>query len=616
MRLSTELPRRLSRERSQPSVPHSFERSSRPHSFEFFTSSKDIERQFETGFAESAGLATLAGIPAADNSCRIYKVTIMLLLSVMILLVSLHVQLDECRPKASRGLGILLVTAMWWFSEVVPLSISSLFPIILFPVMGVVPAGILSGKFFFSTSFLLMAGEFVGLAVERWGLHSYFAYKVIASTGDRMEFVIGAFMLAVWLLSMWMSNTTAMLCMLPVTQAFLDALPAGNDDFKAAFLLAIGYSATIGGLATPVGTPANCIFIEFFDLFWESTGQPEFTFTDFFVVALPMSTLMIVVAWLCFCISYIWLRKEKVTSNPQLFQELRAELGPMTYEQWVVLIDAVLLIVLWITGSPINASFMHFPGWKELVAPDMNSGSIGVMLSIPLFFIPCGAVLPPSLQKWLGKHGVQYYDHRARTADDRLADEPPPQRILDWQWVKDGFRWEILFVFGGCAMIAHGTTESGLAAYLAEVDPIVNAPEFSYVLVATVVVSFCTEVVNNMSTLAIFGVIIAADAVQKGYDPVRLLLCVCFSSSYAFMLPLAGGPNMVVYSTGKVDSRFMLRKGLFSKVVAIIISSLYITFVSPHLMEDYHHLPPPLPILREHGYNCSNSTDPLISMFV
>jgi len=503
---------------------------------------------------------------------------VILPLSLLILVVFCSVELDQSRPQASEGAAVLLVTALWWFTEVLPLTITSLLPLVLYPLLGIAKLKILSAKFFKSTTFLFVAGFFIGLAVERWNLHSRVVCSIVRRAGSRIELVVGGFMLSVWMLSMWISNTATILCMMPMAQGFLSSLPPGHERFQSCFLLAVGYAATIGGIATPVGTPTNGIFMNQFADFWPE--QHGFSFATFVACALPLSVMLLVVVWLGFCSVFIWSAKERIPVDVEVFEEARRALGKFTWEQMVVSLDLVVLIVLWFTASKIDS----FPGWKSVVFEDMDSGAIGLMMTLPLFFVPCGSSLPSWMQRFLG--------------EDRCRSEAPgklvPRNILDWDAIKDGFRWEILFVFGGGAVIADGTVRSGLASWVAEQLAGLAVGDYLFLMLVTLVICFITEVVSNMATMAIFGSIIAATASIKGYDPVTYLLAVCFASSFAFMLPMAGGPNMVVYSTGKIPVSTMAKFGLTLNLAAIFLGGSYVALVMPAMLGPYANLGPPL----------------------
>lgn len=503
------------------------------------------------------------------------KLCCVLAMAILLLALLPMAELDPRFPDASKGLAVLMVTALFWISEVMPLSISSLLPMGLYPLLGVVKASALARKFFSGTSFLFIAGFLLGLAIERWNLHTRFVRIALSQIGNRIQFYLAAFMLTTWLLSMWISNTATMLCIMPVMKAFLSSLEGGHPSFHSTMLLAVGYSATVGGLSTPVGTPTNGIFMAMFQEFWPD--EEEFSFARFCLVALPLSVLLLLCVYVLTCIVYAC-SGARIVVNREAFLGTQ-QLGKITFEEMVVSFNMLCLVILWFTASRID----RFPGWKKWVSTDLDSGSIGLLLTLPFFLIPCGRWLPSALRRALGEDRCQ-----------SVCEGPSPNYILDWESVKRDFSWEILFVFGGGALVAHGTVESGLAQVIAKALENLGLNIFIFNLVVVTVICFVTEVVSNMSTLNIFGPIMATAAQHMGSSPVQLLLGVSFASSFAFMLPMAGGPNMVVYSTGRVSVRQMAKFGFCLNLVAIVVGTLYITFAMPVLLGDwYEDLPMP-----------------------
>lgn len=508
------------------------------------------------------------------------KVIIVLATATLILILFPFLELDPRYPDASKGLSVLLVTALFWVTEVMPLSVSSLLPMALYPLFGIVKASSLAGHFFSGVSFLFIAGFFLGLAIERWNLHTRFVHVMLSKVGGRVELYMAAFMLCTWLLSMLISNTAAMLCILPMVKSFQESIDDRHSRFQSGMLLAIGYSATIGGLATPVGTPTNGIFMMLFQDFWPE--QQEFSFATFCVIALPLSAALLLAAYLIACATFVWTSSEKVVIDAAAFLQ-RQRMGKVSFEEMVVLVDLCCLMLLWFTASRID----QFPGWKHwLGLTQLNSGSIGLLLTLPLFVLPCGRWLPSWLRCCLG--------------EDRclsICKGQRPSYILDWESVKQDFSWEILFVFGGGSLIAHGTVASGLADLIAQSLQTLGLSDFLFIVLVLTVVAFVTEIVSNMSTLNIFGAIIVTAAHHMGYNQVQLLLAVSFAASFAFMLPMAGGPNMVVYSSGRVPIGQMVSFGLCLNVTAILLGSVYICFVLPVLLQftgtSYADLPQP-----------------------
>jgi sodium-dependent dicarboxylate transporter 2/3/5 len=504
------------------------------------------------------------------------KKAFVLLASAGILIICTSINLDPSRPNATKGGAVLAIVALWWITEVVPLTVTSFLPLVLYPLLGIVSAKTLAHEFFNGTTFLFVGGFFLGLALERWNVHQRVAYTIVARLGCRTELLLAGFMVSVWLLSMWISNTAAILCMLPVAQAFLDSLPQETAPFQKSFLLAMGYSATIGGMVTPVGTPTNGIFLGLFTQFWPE--EDSFSFAHFVAAAFPLSAMLLFVVWLWMCITCVWRNSSvNIVVDRTFFKSQRASLGKLQYEEFVLMIGFSVLILLWFTASAIG----DFPGWKQSVAPGLDNGSLGLALTLPYFFIPCGRRLPTSLRRLLG-------EDRCKSA---AVVDGCPECILDWELIKNKFQWEILFVFGSGFLLARGTLDSELADLVANALSQASMSQLSFIMIVTCVTAFVTEFVSNMATTNIFGAIVVATAEKKNFDPVAVLMAVTLASSFAFMLPTAGGPNMCVYSTGRLSIRFMAKHGIALNILAILLGGLYMGLAMPWILGDNSSLP-------------------------
>jgi len=256
----------------------------------------------------------------------------------------------------------------------------------------------------------------------------------------------------------------------------------------------------------------------------------------------------------------------------EMFRKMLDDLGPMSYEEMAVATNLAILIVMWFSAT----------SWKAWLLPEpsfVNNGCIGLILTLPLFLIPSAQRLPMSVRRL-------FDESRLKSECSR----PTPKRILDWDPVKNNFTWEILFIFGGGSLVAHGSEVSGLAEYIAHHLASLDVGEFTLVVFIVVIVCFITEVVSNMATLNIFGPLIVQAAIVKCYDPVKLLLSTCFACSMAFMLPMAGGPNMIVYSTGRVSMGQMAKAGISLNIIGICAVVLYCHFVMPSIAGDWSRL--------------------------
>tara|TARA_B110001469_G_C9619643_1_gene308712 strand:- start:54 stop:1757 length:1704 start_codon:yes stop_codon:yes gene_type:complete len=508
-----------------------------------------------------------------SSSDLLVKIAIFTILSAVLIGISTTFELSHKHPKATEALAVMIVTVVWFMAEIVPISIVSLMPLPLYALLDISSAAELTGVFFSSSSVILIVGQFLSLAVVRWGLHQRLCIMVAAGMGQRIETLVLGFMISAWFLSFWISNTATTLSLLPAAQAFLETVPReGHGNFHAAFLLAIAFSATAGGIATPVGTPPNAIFMQQMRDFWPE--EEGVSFLMFMAAAFPLSLLLLGLIWLGFCVGFVWWKDTpRVEVDRQLFIKRRASLPKFSYEEQVVLLVALVLITLWFTASPINS----FPGWTAHTAPRMDIGSIGIMCTLPLFIIPCGCALPQALQRVLGTSRCT-----SSTASEREAELP--RFVLDWGAVRQKFNFDLLLCLGGANMIGQGTIESGLASVIAEQLARIQGPYLGYVAVILFVTSLTTEFVSNAATMGILGPVVAASASNSGRNAVNALLGSTFACSFSFALPTASGPNIVVYGTGQVKLLFLMRIGLAVELGALMIGTLWVSFAVPIIL--------------------------------
>lgn len=508
-----------------------------------------------------------------SSSDMLVKIAIFTILSAVLIGISTTFELSHKHPKATEALAVMIVTVVWFMAEIIPISIVSLMPLPLYAVLDISSAAELTGVFFSSSSVILIVGQFLSLAVVRWGLHQRLCIMVAAAMGQRIETLVLGFMVSAWFLSFWISNTATTLSLLPAAQAFLETIPReGHGNFHAAFLLAIAFSATAGGIATPVGTPPNAIFMQQMRDFWPE--EEGVSFLMFMAAAFPLSVLLLGLIWLGFCVGFVWWKDTpRVEVDRQLFIKRKASLPKFSYEEQVVLLVALVLITLWFTASPINS----FPGWTAHTAPRMDIGSIGIMCTLPLFIIPCGCALPQGLRRVLGTSRCT-----SSTASEREAE--PPRFVLDWGAVRQKFNFDLLLCLGGANMIGQGTIESGLASVIAEQLARIQGPYLGYMAVILFVTSLTTEFVSNAATMGILGPVVAASASNSGRNAVNALLGSTFACSFSFALPTASGPNIVVYGTGQVKLLFLMRIGLAVELGALMIGTLWVSYAVPVIL--------------------------------
>lgn len=415
--------------------------------------------------------------------------------------------------------GVTALCAVWWVTEPIPIPVTSLLPLAIFPLVGVLtPAKV--GEAYGSPLVLLMLGGFIlSMAMERSGAHRRIALCMVALFGgSSSRRLVFGFMAASALLSMWISNLATTLMMLPIAMAIVDQ--SENRRLHAALLLGIAYAASIGGIATPIGTPPNLIYIEVYS---RITGS-EPTFVNWMSWTLPVVALMLPFAAL-------WLtRGIGSQSNIQL-----PEVGRWRTEEVRTLAVFALTALLWVTRKE------PFGGWSAwFYLPDANDASVALLAVVAMFLVPNGK----------------------------------GEKLLDWE-AAVRIPWGILILYGGGIAIAEAFVTSGVSDVLGEkLSSIAALPPVLLVAVVCLAVTFLTEITSNTATTTLLMPILAATAVTAGIEPRLIMLPAALSASFAFMLPVATPPNAVVFGTGRVAMRTMVSEGLVLNLAGVAIVTL------------------------------------------
>jgi sodium-dependent dicarboxylate transporter 2/3/5 len=380
-----------------------------------------------------------------------------------------------------------------------------------------------------------VAGFLIGLAMERWDLHLRICYKICGLLGHRIDTLMAGFMITTFFLSMWVENTAVTLTMIPVLSAFLDTISDEHRGVKIAFLCIICWSSTVGGFATPVGTPNNGIVLIYFQN-WYPTEEP-LTFADMFAFVFPLAIIMQLAMWIFLSAKFVWFAKKQVPLDREFFNRKYAELGPWTYEQIWVWIILCLLILAWMLADPIG----QYPGWADSVSEEIDLTVIGLIFTLPLFFIPC-------------------------SEETRAAGKG--QYLIDWKEVKGKFAWEIFWLVGGGFMLGQGANVSGFATVLAESLGQVDGSVMGFMCALILMIMFFTEFLSGMAMCTLMAPVMVALADVKGFNSPSFLIMTGLISTFSFSLPMGAGPNMVVYITGKITMMEMCKEGLWMNLIA------------------------------------------------
>ena len=455
--------------------------------------------------------------------------------------------LEGLSDQANAVLASTLWVAVWWITEAIPIAAASLLPIILFPLSGALPLEDTSSSFGHKYIFLYLGGFILALSIEKWNLHKRIALNIIKLIGTDVRKIILGFMIATAFLSMWISNTATAVMMLPIGIAIVkqmkDLKSTPEDEnliFGKALMLSIAYSASIGGLATLIGTPPNLVFA---GIVKELYGI-EISFLDWIKFGLPISILLLYISWVYLTrVGFKFQQTEFKEGQAEIKRQL-ALLGKISYEEKIVLFVFVITGFAWISRS----------FFLNLFLPDLDDSIIALVAGVSLFLF--------------------------NSRSPRIA-----KKIMAWE---DAVRlpWGILLLFGGGLAIASGFEASGLATWIAE--KMVQLNGFSIFIILFIViaaVNFLTEITSNLATIAMLLPILAPTAVVLDVHPYLLMVGATLAASCAFMLPVATPPNAVVFGSNYLKIPDMVRVGILMNVISIIMVFIAVYFILPSLWD-------------------------------
>jgi len=476
-----------------------------------------------------------------------------LILGPILFIVLLIFNVDPTHPVAGYTLAVAALMAVWWITQAIPISVTSLLPVGLFPLLGIMNGKAVSSTYFNHVIFLFIGGFLVALAMEKWNLHKRIALRLMVLMGNKPGHILFGFMLATAFLSMWMSNTATSMMMIPIVLSVIHGLHLKSkkqQKFKLALLLGIAYSASIGGIATLVGTPPNLSFTRIFAIIFPNA--PEINFVHWLIFALPLTILL-------FIIIFFWLRylyhpgNDWKEESREIFSSELKKLGKSSFEEKVVLIIFSSMAILWVTHSGFSFGKFSVPGWRSLFPnPEyINDGTIAILLSSFLFIIP--------------------------------AKKRQGERILMAETISK-LPWRIVLLFGGGFALASGFSESGLSIWFGEqLSWTSNYHPLIVVLSITFLMSLLTELTSNTATTEMILPILAGLAVSIQINPLLFMLPATLAASLAFMLPVATPPNAIIFGTQMIEIKDMIRTGFLINLVAVIVVSLWVYFFGDYI---------------------------------
>lgn len=456
---------------------------------------------------------------------------------------------DIEHPEIGYTLAIAAWMAIWWITEAVPLAITSLLPVVLFPLLGIMDGQTVSAAYFNHVIFLFIGGFLIALAMQRWNLHRRIALNILSITGTGKSRLLLGFMLATALLSMWMSNTATAMMVVPILISVLTEIepePEKKKSFSTGVLLGVAYSASIGGVMTLVGTPPNLSFLRIYQVMFPHA--PAITFLQWMLFAVPAGILLLLAAFALLYFRYARGSKTKAVKNFPI-KQMRSELGVMGREERIVLISFILMALLWITRSDIEIGETTLRGWASLFGKPayINDGTIAIALSLPLFMIPAK-----------GGEGL---------------------RIMDWKTASK-LPWDIILLFGGGFALANGFRDSGLSLWLGgQLQGLSVLHPIIIVLIISLLVTFLTELTSNTATTEMILPVLAGMAIATHTHPLLFMLPATLSASMAFMLPAGTPPNAIIFGTRRVTIKEMARTGFWLNLIGAVVITAVVYFV-------------------------------------
>mgnify|MGYP001250198297 CR=1 FL=1 len=447
--------------------------------------------------------------------------------------------------SANAVLASAVWVAIWWVTEALHIAVTALLPIILFPLSGGLALKATTASYGHKYIFLFFGGFVLALAIEKWNLHNRIALTIIRIVGTNVIHIILGFMVATAVLSMWISNTATAVMILPIGIAIVLQLkdnPETNEDenqiFGKALMLAIAYSASIGGMATLIGTPPNLVLA---GIIQESYGV-EITFSQWLIFGLPISLLFLFLSWIYLTkVAFKFKQKEFPGGKEEINNQLK-KLGKVSFEEKMIFMVFILTAFSWISRSFLLEKFI--PGIDDTV--------IAMSSAFLLFLLP---------SKEKGNN------------------------LMNWKDVVK-LPWDILILFGGGMALALGFESSGLALWIG--NQLIELETFPLILLLLILiasVNFLTEITSNLATTAMLLPVLVSLANAIGVNPYVLLVGATVAASCAFMLPVATPPNAVVFGSGYLKIEDMIKKGLWMNILSIILLTLIVYYFLPIIWE-------------------------------
>ncbi len=458
---------------------------------------------------------------------------------------------------ATLALAVASLMITWWVTEALPMPVVALLPLILYPVFGVSDIKTVAVSYSDPVIFLFMGGFMLGLAIEKWSLHRRIALNIVRKMGTSGNRIILGFILATGFISMWISNTATTMMMFPIALSVMHVMKDNKEGsgnykyFNLAIMLSIAYAANFGGIATIIGTPPNVQFVGYF----ENKYKVNIDFLDWMLLCLPISLLLMLALY--FLLTR-FLFPNKIKSNAAAKKYIGDELvkmGPLSISEKRVSVIFAATALLWITKDLLNSS-------QSIIR--LDDTMIALIGALALFICPSG------------NHHVK--------SNDETEEHEYSGSILEWSDTKR-MAWGILILFGGGMAMAAGLEKTGLIQLMGEWLSTYAGGGIILILMVTVLSIFISEVMSNIAQVIVFAPVVCSLADAIGMNPLLLGVPMTLAASCASMMPMGTPPNAIVFASGHIKFKEMMKAGFVINLVAIILITLFCSYLLPILIK-------------------------------
>lgn len=464
---------------------------------------------------------------------------------VAALLILLFVEIDPANPMTARMAAVTVWMALWWLTEVVHLAVTSLLPFLLIPILGIADTTAIANEYMDPIMFLFIGGFILAIAIEHWNLHKRIALKILMIVGKSPGSILAGVMGTTYFFSMWISNTATVLMMLAAVTAVIHQVEQQakypTNKIATGLMIGLAYSATIGGMATLVGSPPNMVFYRFYEKNFPQNHDMDFT--HWFIIGFPISIVFLVIAY--FVLRWMFIPKsQNHTFDVSYFKDEYKKLGKMNYEEKIVGAIFSLTALLWFTRSDIDFGSIRMPGWKNIFPAPANiqDGTVAIAMALLLFFIP------------------------SKTNKGKM--------LIGWEEAKK-LPFHILLLFGSGFALAKGFEMSGLSTWLAgNLHFMKDANPFVLVLSICILVTIISEFASNVASIQLMIPVLLPLVTVLDVHPLLLMLPTTLAASLGFMLPVATGPNTIVFGSSRIHVSDMMKAGFILNVVGILLITI------------------------------------------